>query len=185
MSKNAVLAAALAGVFCLAAAPLVPAQLVTLSKMDADVYVQVRAEADGEVSMSAWSSNGARDLLPVLSDALHCSGRAKRDPDEPIKIRCAQALRRDGFALEGIVDLAPIARKLAPSERIQFWINYPRMGIASLSTPMEERPSLKLALCPLPFTIDLATGPINLRAFICHWLPWRWHSPCCRPSCPA
>ena len=163
MSKNAVLAAALAGVFCLAAAPLVPAQLVTLSKMDADVYVQVRAEADGEVSMSAWSSNGARDLLPVLSDALHCSGRAKRDPDEPIKIRCAQALRRDGFALEGIVDLAPIARKLAPSERIQFWINYPRMGIASLSTPMEERPERMRVIDTAQFEAGSVPPPIYYR----------------------
>ena len=140
MSKNALFAAALTGVLCLAALPVGRAQLVTMSKMDQGLYVQVHADADGEVSISVWSGSGGRGLLPVLPEVLHCPGGAKPDPDEPVKIRCAQALRRDGLALEGVVDLAPIARKLGPSEGIELWLNHPRMGFASLSTAMDERP---------------------------------------------
>jgi Zn-dependent protease with chaperone function len=163
MSKSAVLASALAGVFCLAALPGGRAQSVTLQKMDSDVYVQVHAEADGEVSMSAWSSKGGADLLPVLPEVLHCPGGAKRDPDEPAKIRCAQALRRDGLALEGVVDLAPIARRLAPSEEIQLWLNYPRMGIASLSTPMDERPERMRVIHNARFEAGSVPPPILYR----------------------
>ena len=163
MSKNTVLAAALAGVFCLAATPVGRAQLVTLQKMDSDVYVQVHAEADGEVSMSAWSSKGGGDLLPILPEVLHCQGTAKVDRDEPAKIRCAQALRRDGLALEGVVDLAPIARQLAPSEEIQLWLNYPRMGTASLSTPMDERPERMRVIHNARFDAGSVPPPIHYR----------------------
>jgi heat shock protein HtpX len=163
MSKNAVFAAALAGAFCLAASPVGRAQLVTISKMDPGVYVQVHAEADGEVAMSAWPAQGGRDLLPVLPEVLHCPGSWKRDPDEPVKIRCAQALRRDGLVLEGVVDLASIARKLAPSEGIELWINYPRMGVASLSTPMDERPERMRVIHNARFEAGSVPPPIHYR----------------------
>jgi Zn-dependent protease with chaperone function len=163
MWKNAVLAAALAGVFCLAALPAGRAQSFSLQQMGPDVYVQVHAEADGEVAMSAWSGSGGRDLFPVLPDVLHCPGGWKRDPDEPVKIRCAQALRRDGLALEGVVDLAPIARQLAPSEEIQLWLNYPRMGIASLSTPMDERPERMRVIHNAQFEAGSVPPPVHYR----------------------
>lgn len=163
MSKNAVFVAALAGVFCLGAAPAGRAQLVSLQKMGPDVHVNVYAGADGEVSISAWTSSGGRDLLPVLSEVLHCPGGAKLDPDGPAKIRCAQALRRDGLALEGVVDLAPIARKLAPSDGIELWLNYPRMGIASLSTPMDERPERMRVIHNARFEAGSVPPPIQYR----------------------
>ncbi len=163
MEKNAALASALAATLGFVALPVVRPQLLTLKKMDSDVYVQVHAEADGEVSMSAWSASRGRDLLPVLPEVLDCPGGAKVDPDEPAKIRCAQALRRDGLALEGVVDLAPIARKLAPSEEIQLWLNYPRMGIASLSTPMDERPERMRVIHSARFQAGSAPPPIHYR----------------------
>jgi Zn-dependent protease with chaperone function len=160
---NTVFRAAFAGVLLLAVLPVGRAQLVRLEKMEPDVYVQVHAEADGEVSMSVWSGSGGRDMLPVLPEVLHCQGRVKRDPDEPIAIRCAQALRRDGLVLEGVVDLAPIARKLAPSEEIQLWLNYPRMGFASLSTPMEERPERMRVIHNARFEAGSVPLPIHYR----------------------
>lgn len=160
---NTVFSAALAGALCFAGLPVGQAQSIALSKMGPNVHVQVRAEADGEVSIGVWSSNGGRGLLSVLPDVLHCQGGVKADPDAPDSIHCTQTLRRDGLALEGVVDLAPIARKLAASEEIELWLNCPRMGFESLSIPMEEWPDRARAIQHARFEAGSVPPPIHFR----------------------
>jgi heat shock protein HtpX len=130
--------ATLAIALYLAALPLADAQLVTVRKMGSDLVVRVRAEISGDVSVSAWSRNAGRELAPVLPQVVHCQGNVKIDGSEPNMVHCSKALRRDGLALEGVVDLAPIARTLDPSTGVQLWLDSPRLGFESLSTAMTD-----------------------------------------------
>ena len=113
-------------------------QSVAARKIVTDVLVRVRAETSGDVSISAWSRNAGRELAPVLPEILHCPGSAKQDGVEPNRIVCSKALRRDGLALEAVVDPAPIARSLDPSTVVELWMDAPRLGSGSASIPMTE-----------------------------------------------
>ncbi|HUH61783.1 MAG TPA: hypothetical protein VLZ50_02250, partial [Terracidiphilus sp.] len=103
-------------------------QSVAARKIVTDVLVRVRAETSGDVSVSAWSRNAGRELAPVLPEILHCPGSVKQDGAEPNRIVCSKALRRDGLALEAVVDPAPIARSLDPSTVVELWMDAPRLG---------------------------------------------------------
>src|SRR5580692_528363 len=109
-----------AGLLLVAASPVGRTQLVKLEKMGPEEMVQVHMDARGEASISAWSRNGGFDSGPVLSQVLRCGGDLKEGSSTFSTIRCSSALRRDGLALEGVVDLAPIVRALQGSSSIQF-----------------------------------------------------------------
>jgi Zn-dependent protease with chaperone function len=47
-------------------------------------------------------------------------------------------MKRDGLSLEAVVDLAPIAQKLAATDEVHLFLNYPRLGFESTSLSMEE-----------------------------------------------
>jgi Zn-dependent protease with chaperone function len=128
----------LAAMLWIAATPAVHAQDFNLQRMGPDVTVQVVEETTGEVDISAWSADRDTEFAPDLAGVVHCRGGVKPDPYGTIALRCLNALHRNGLALEGVVDLAPIARKLQPSGAIQLYVNTPRLGFATASLPMEK-----------------------------------------------
>jgi Zn-dependent protease with chaperone function len=130
--------ASLAATLWLATSPLANAQLLTARKIVSDVLVHVRTEVSGDVSISAWSRSAGRELIPVLPEIIHCQGGEKQDSVGPNGIVCSKALQRDGLALEGVVDLAPIARSLDPTTKVELWLGAPRLGFDSTSMPMTE-----------------------------------------------
>jgi heat shock protein HtpX len=130
--------AALALALFVAAWALGRAQSVTVRKMPPGLMVRVRAEISGDVSVSAWSRTLGREAAPALSQVVHCQGNVKADDSEPNMILCSRALRRDGLALEGVIDPAPIARSLDPSTGVELWLDSPRQAIDSFSAAMTE-----------------------------------------------
>jgi Zn-dependent protease with chaperone function len=162
MSMNAVFAGALAGVLCLATMPACRAQLVTVEKMGPDLYVQVRMDTTGEATVVAWSRGGGYEPAPALAEVLHCQG-AKPDGEGTGRIRCSKALTRDGLALEGVVDLAPIARRLNGSSGIELGVNLPRLGFESSSAPMTKDGSGARVNLTARFDAGIAPPPIQVQ----------------------
>jgi len=131
LPMSAKFVAVLAAVLCLAALPTAPgeAQAVT---------IQVHLEAAGDVSVQPWPLETGFEWGPVVSEVIHCPGRRQTEPDRFDEFHCASALKRDGLSLEAVVDLAPLAQKLAATDEVQLFLNYPRLGIESTSLSMEE-----------------------------------------------
>lgn len=163
MSMNTVFKVALAGALSLAALPVCHGQWGSIQKMGPEIHVQVHAEATGEVSISAWSSDGAGKLLPVLAEVVHCKNAAQQDPLETNEIHCPRALSRDGLALEGVIDLAPIARRLSASDVIELWVDHPRLGFESSSLPMQEQGGPLRVIETGRFEAGSAPAPIHFR----------------------
>jgi heat shock protein HtpX len=107
--------------------------------MGPDLQVGVRTFVSGDAAVSAWSGNDRHELAPTLPEVVHCQGSAKLNAAAPNAILCLKALRRDGLALEGVVDLAPIARNLDASTGIVLWLDCPRLGFESTSMAMTEK----------------------------------------------
>jgi len=155
---------ALAVALSFAALPVTSAQVVTLREMNQDLQVNVRAEVSGEVSVTVWSRNGGRELIPILPGVVGCQGKAKVDNTGGGTVRCPMALRRDGLALEEVVDLAPIARTLDPSTSIQLWLYSPRLGFDSSSIALdEEEGGGELLGQSMRFAAANAPAPIHIR----------------------
>jgi hypothetical protein len=89
-----------------------------MAKYGPDLYVQVRMDTTGEATLSAWSRNGGGELAQLLPKVLQCQDGLKVDATGRNSIRCSRALRSDGMALEAVLDLAPIARDLDESTRL-------------------------------------------------------------------
>jgi Zn-dependent protease with chaperone function len=134
-----VMKAVSAAMLCLAALSGGRAQLLTLRPMEPQAWVQVHLETTGEASISVWPEGEGLDLAPMAKAALHCRGEVNPDPLDSRTIRCSQALSRDGLTLEGVVDLAPVARQFDLSKGIQLRLNSPRLGFESVSVPVEEQ----------------------------------------------
>jgi Zn-dependent protease with chaperone function len=152
-----------AGLLLVAASPVGRTQLVKLEKMGPEEMVQVHMDARGEASISAWSRNGEFDSGPVLSQVLRCGGDLKEGSSTFSTIRCSSALRRDGLALEGVVDLAPIVRALQGSSSIQFRLDSPASGFSTVSFPMTEQregPSIDRSA---DFAPGVVPPPITIR----------------------
>src|SRR6202008_2254957 len=132
MSMRKALAATFAGVLSLVLLPPLRAQLVTVQQMRSDLYVQVSMDLTGEATISAWSLNGREDFS-LLPQVLHCQKKAATDRTSENLIHCPGALRKDGLALETVVDLGPIARELSQFPGIELHVNYPRLGFESTS----------------------------------------------------
>lgn len=169
-SKAATLAVAL----WLSVLPLCRAQSVAVPKMGPDLQVTVSTFVSGHASISAWPRDAGRDLAPVLPEVLHCPGNVGFYPTTPNAVLCLKALRRDGLALEGVVDLAPIARKLDPSTGIELWLDTPRLGFDSTSMAMTEMGGgtarlirsihFEAGSLPPPIKIRFGYRPIQLAA---------------------
>lgn len=163
MSIDAGFPAALAGVLCLGSSLAGHAQLVTIQPMGTDVYVQVQSEATGEVSINAWSGNGRTDLVAVLPEVLRCQGSLKPDSTGSNKISCSRALRRNGLALEEVLDLAPIMQRLDGKTGVQLWLNDPRLGFESISVPMEEQVGSMRVTRTAHFEAGTVPPPIHIQ----------------------
>jgi heat shock protein HtpX len=127
------------------------------------VMLQARMGANGEVTIQASSPRAGLQLAPILAAVIHCQGRATLDADMFGESHCHHALRRDGLALEGVFDLAPIAQKLAPTDEIQFLVEYPRLGFESSSTLLEDEGSRSRSTQTARFTAGAAPAPIRIR----------------------
>jgi len=140
MSRNSAYPSALAAALCLVAWSAAHAQLVAIQPMGPELQVAIRMETTGEESINVWSRTDAVDLHTVLPQVLHCNAGIKPSDAGLNAMTCLSGLRRDGLALEGVVDLAPIARQLDGSTAIQLYVGYPHLGFESLSLPMEKQP---------------------------------------------
>jgi Zn-dependent protease with chaperone function len=145
------------------ALPSAHAQLFTIQQMRPDVIVQLRAETTGEVSISAWSSDRETELAPDLAGVMHCQKGVKPDPYGTIALRCFNALHRDGLALEGVIDLAPIARSHNPSNSMQLYLNTPHLGFFSTSIPMEDEEMGMRTNQTIRFEAGVIPPPIKIR----------------------
>jgi heat shock protein HtpX len=131
MSMKANSMAALAAVLCLAVLPMARGESPAVS-------VQVHIETTGDVSVQVWSQRTDFEWGPVVSQVIHCPGMTQDKPDRFDEFHCSNAMRRSGLSLEGVIDLAPVAKTLDASDEIQLWLNYPRLGFDSSSASMEE-----------------------------------------------
>ncbi|MGA3082179.1 MAG: M48 family metalloprotease, partial [Terracidiphilus sp.] len=163
MSMKTVFAAALTAALSLAALPVCHGQWGSIQKMGPEVHVQVHAETTGEVSISVWDSDGGRELVPVLAEVVHCQSVTRQDPMETNEIHCSRALCRNGLALEGVIDLAPIARRLSASDEIQLWVDHPRLGFGSSSLAMQELGGPMRAIATARFEAGSAPAPVHFR----------------------
>ncbi len=163
MSMRKALAGAIAGALCFAAFQPGRAQMPSIHPMGPELHVQVRLDATGEATLGAWSSTGERNLAPLLSEALHCEEGLKADENGGSAIRCGRALRSDGLALEAVLDLAPIARKLDGSIPIELWVNLPRLGFESSSVDMTEEQDGPRITRIARFAAGVVPAPVTIR----------------------
>lgn len=77
--------------------------------------------------------------------------------------RCPHALRREGLLLEAVLDLGPIAQTLAPTDEIEVWLEYPRLGIEALSTPLKDQGTGWGAVRTGRFMAGAALEPIHIQ----------------------
>jgi heat shock protein HtpX len=127
------------------------------------VMLHAHLEANGEVTIQASSPRAELQLGPVLPAVIHCQGREISDADIFGESHCYHALRRDGLSLEGVFDLAPIAQQLAPTDEIQFRVEYPRLGFEVSSTLLEDQGSRSRSIQTARFTAGAAPAPIRIR----------------------
>ncbi len=125
--------------------------------------MQVHLDTTGEATISAWSQNDGADLAQLLPEVLHCQDGLKADATGGSTIRCSRALRRDGLALEAVVDLAPIARYLNGSTGIELFVNHPRLGFESLSVDMTETGNGPRENRTVRFAPGVVPAPIKIR----------------------
>ncbi|MGA2350205.1 MAG: M48 family metallopeptidase [Terracidiphilus sp.] len=130
---------ALAVALWFATLPLGRAQSISTEKAGPDVVVRVRTFISGDAAVSAYPGSEGMELAPALQEVVHCPGSAMFYAAESNAILCPKSLRRDGLALEGVVDLAPVVRNLDPSTGIELWLDCPRLGFESASMAMTER----------------------------------------------
>jgi heat shock protein HtpX len=163
MSMRKVFAGAFAGVLCIVQFPGGRAQSLTVEKMGPDLYVQVHMETTGEATVNAWSRGGGGNLAPLLPQVLHCDEGLTAEATGGSAIRCSRALRRDGLALEAVLDLRPVAREVSGSTSIDLFVSYPRLGFESSSVAMPEEGDGPRSSRTARFTAALAPGPIKIR----------------------
>ncbi len=125
--------------------------------------LQARMEANGEVAIQASSLRAGLQLAPSLGAVIHCQGREIFDADMFGESHCHHALWRNGLSLEGVFDLAPIARQLAPTDEIQFRVEYPRLGFEESSTLLEDQGSRSRSTQTAQFTAGAVPAPIRIR----------------------
>lgn len=162
MTLRKALACAFAGVLCFLQFPAGRAQLVTLQEMGRDQFVQVHMDTTGEATVSAWSRNGGGELTRLLPQILHCQGSLKAD-ESGNAVRCSRALTRDGLALEGVLDLAPVARELNGSTGIELFVSFPRLGFESSSVAMTGEEDGPRVNWTARFAAGVAPAPIKIR----------------------
>ena len=156
--------AALTIAFWIASLQAGRAQLITARKIESQQVVSIRADVSGEVSISAWSRDGGRELTPVLPEVIHCTGSFRTEGSASNSIVCPRALRHDGLALEEVIDLAPVARSLDPSIPVQLWLNGPLLGFESESMAMtEEEGTAERWSRSLRFDAGSPPPPIRIR----------------------
>jgi Zn-dependent protease with chaperone function len=164
MAMKAGCAVVLAGLLLGAASPVGRTQLVKLQEMGPEEMVSVHIDSSGEVSVNPWGRYGGPDLAPVLPDVLPCHAAIEERHESFSSLRCPNALRREGLALEGVVDLAPIARALQGSTSIDLRLDSPAFGFSETSLPMTEQregpridrsASFAPGVVPAPITIRL------------------------------
>ena len=163
MSIKGFFAGALVGGLCFAAVNVGQAQAIKIQEMGQDLYVQVRMDPTGETTLGAWSTQGGEKLVPILPEVLHCRDGLKAVATGENSIRCLRALRRDGLALEVVLDLAPIARRLDGSKGIMLWVNYPSLGFESSSVAMTEEANGPRVTRTARFAEGDAPAPITIR----------------------
>jgi heat shock protein HtpX len=163
MSMKGFSVGALAAVLCLQSFTLVRAQLPSIQKMGPELNVQIRLEPTGEGTLGAWRSNDAGNLVSLLPGTLGCQSGLKVDENGGNAIRCARALRRDGLALEAVLDLAPIARKLDGSTGIELYVNTPRLGFETSSLAMTEEVDGPRLNRTTQFAVGVVPAPIKIR----------------------
>jgi Zn-dependent protease with chaperone function len=88
----------------------------------------VHMEAAGDVTIRVTSRLG-QPAGAVLDRVVHCRGGITSKNELFGEFRCAHALRREGLLLQGVVDLGPIVETLEPTDEIEVWLEYPRMGL--------------------------------------------------------
>jgi Zn-dependent protease with chaperone function len=127
------------------------------------VTVQAHIEPTGEVYINGISSRTGTTLsAPVLAAVMNCKGKTKsagRFDD----FQCKNALRREGLSLEAVLDLAPITRMLLPSDEIQLWLEYPRLGFEASSAPLKDEGGRWRVTRTARFTAAAAPGPIRIQ----------------------
>jgi heat shock protein HtpX len=163
MPMKGFLACAFAGALCFSPLPVGQAQLLKIQKMGPELHVQVRLDPTGEATLGAWSANDPGNLAPLLPEALHCRSGLKPDENGGNAIRCARALASEGLALEAVLDLAPIARRLNGSSAIELWVNYPRLGFESSSVPMTEEADGPRVSRTVRFEAGVVPPPVTIR----------------------
>lgn len=163
MSMKVFLAGAFAGLLCCSLFTAGRAQTPSIEKMGPELHVQVRLDPTGAANLGAWSSTDVGNLTPLLPEALHCQSGLKTDENGANAIRCSRALSRDGLALEAMLDLAPIARKLNGSSAIELWVSIPRLGFETSSVAMNEEVDGPRVTRTVRFEPGVAPAPIKIR----------------------
>jgi Zn-dependent protease with chaperone function len=163
MSMKCLLAGGLAGALCLPAFTMGWAQLPSIQKIGPELNVQIRLETTGEGTLGAWRSNDTGSLVSLLPETLGCQSGLKADENGGNAIRCSRALRRDGLALEAVLDLAPIARTLNGSTGINLYVNTPRLGLESSSVAMTEEVDGPRLNRTAQFAAGVISVPIMIR----------------------
>ncbi len=126
------------------------------------VTVQAHIEPTGHVSISAFSPRTGPLPAPLVAAVLHCrsgTGSDGRFGD----FRCKNAVRRGLLSLEVVLDLAPIARTLLPSDEIQLWLQYPRLGFEASSAPLKDEGGRGRVVRTGRFTAAVAPGPVRIQ----------------------
>jgi hypothetical protein len=127
------------------------------------VILQARMESNGKVTIQTSSRPAGLDLASVFAAVVHCQSKITSDADMFGEFRCDHALRRNGLSLEGVFDLAPIARELAATDEIQFNVQYPRLGFEASSTLLEDRGSRLRSARTARFTAGSVPAPIRIQ----------------------
>ncbi len=144
-------------VLCLAAMPIAWADTPA-------VTLEVHVETTGEVTARVSSSRAELQQLAAIAPAvIHCRNKMTSDGDVFGNFRCSNALHRDGLSLEAVFDLAPIAGKLAASDEIELWLDYPRLGFETSSVPLKDQGALWRVSRSARFTAGDVPGPIRVQ----------------------
>jgi Zn-dependent protease with chaperone function len=126
------------------------------------VTLTLQMEANGEATARTMSRRAElQDLDLVTPAVLRCRGRIANDRFGGF--RCSNAFQRDGLSLEAVFDLTPITQKLDASDEIQIWVDYPRLGFDTSSTPLKDQGALWHISRSAQFTADSAPQSIRIQ----------------------
>jgi len=163
VSKRISFAISLAAIAFLATPPSAKSQASADGTAPNPVIVRVHIDLNGEATFQQWPPKTAQGLGPAVAQALNCLNITQDEPGSASDFRCTHALLHRGLALEAVLNLAPIAHRLEPTDVIELSVDTPLLGFDQASANMNENPRRIRIIRTTHFQASSPPSPIHLQ----------------------